>query len=350
MPSIGFIGPFSPPFVGDGIKNDILKEGFLNAGLTKIEFFDSIRRNRSKRQFFSSLFLFLWRHPQLVLSLNKNGRMFVVPLVYFISFFRKKKVVLYVIGGSFDRQIKYRNWIIRKTYVHFLNKLDWIWAESVSLKQGLEEVGLRNVAIVFNPRKDSGARWQLNSANRNKVVFVSRVTKTKGIADLIEAILRLNIEEDANIQLDIYGDVDLEFELLLNNAIAASQGAIAYRGVLNPASVQEVVSGYHLLALPTYHFGEGLPGILVEAGLAGTPILITRFNALGEYFKQNESATFVDVRDVDGICAQLKVMLSDDGLCQALSSGIIKVVEPFKLSSVMDESFRMCRLKYWILE
>jgi glycosyltransferase involved in cell wall biosynthesis len=327
-----------------------LKEGFLNAGLTKIEFFDSIRRNRSKRQFFSSLFLFLWRHPQLVLSLNKNGRMFVVPLVYFISFFRKKKVVLYVIGGSFDRQIKYRNWIIRKIYVHFLNKLDWIWAESISLKQGLEEVGLKNVAIVFNPRKDSGARWQLNDTNRNKVVFVSRVTKTKGIADLIEAILRLNSDVESKIFLDIYGDVAPDFESELKDFILESNGAISYKGVLQPSDVQEVVTKHHLLALPTYHSGEGLPGILVEAGLAGTPILITRFNALGEYFKQNESATFVDVRDVDGICAQLKVMLSSDGLCQALSSGIIKVVEPFKLSSVMDESFRMCHEKNWVLE
>ncbi|MFT3739986.1 MAG: glycosyltransferase family 4 protein [Breznakibacter sp.] len=348
--SIGFIGPFSPPFVGDGIKNDFLKEGFANAGVRHIHFFDSINRESSKLKYYRNLLAFIWRHPLLILSLNKNGRIFMVAVLFFVRLAKRKKVALFVIGGSFDRQIAGLQWIFKKLYVHELNKMDVVMAESLILKNGLGAVGLRNVEIVYNPRKDDGVRWSIDKADRMRIVFVSRVTETKGVANLIRAVELVNETGHTLVGLDVYGDIDPGYEAEFIAKCENSNGTIRYKGVLQPDQVQRTITGYRLLALPTYHFGEGLPGILVESGMVGIPVLITRYNSLGEYFEHDVSACFVECHDVEGIKEQLVWMLSDDALCVRLGNGIKKVAEPFKLGVVMELSLSLMAQRGWKFE
>lgn len=335
--------------MGDGIKNDFLKQGFANVGVQHISYFDSINRGQSKAAYYKGLIAFLWQHPQLILSLNKNGRIFVVAVLFFIRLCKRKKVALYVIGGSFDRQIARLMPLFRWLYVRELNKMDVVMAESLILKKGLDEVGLRNVEIVYNPRNDSGERWNISEADPKRIVFVSRVTPTKGVADLIEAVELLNASSQESILLDVYGDVDAGYEAEFVEKCKNSKGTIRYCGVLQPHQVQQKLTRYRLLALPTFHFGEGLPGILVESGMAGIPILITRYNSLGEYFEHDVSACFVDCHDVAGIQSQLGRMMYDDALCTNLSQGIKKVVAPFKLQAVMQLSLNILSAKGWTI-
>ncbi|TCO06863.1 glycosyltransferase family 4 protein [Natronoflexus pectinivorans] len=341
-----FVGPFSPPFTGDGVKNSCLKEGFESLGAKDFIWFDSICRKGNRFLHLLQLIPLMCKSRQIILSLNREGRFFTIWLFFLIRIFFQKKAALYVVGGTFDLQLMDMPVFNRRLYINAINKLDGIFAESAALKKGLENLGIKNVEIVYNPRKDSGDKWQLTNENSGKVLFISRVTEVKGVTVLMDAFESL-AGDDSDLTLDIYGPVDEGYHDYFVKRVNASKGKIKYCGMIDPLEVQSVLVNYHFLALPTFHFGEGLPGILVEAGMAGTPIVITRFNALPEYFEDEKSALFVEPQDVSDLQNAMGKLLKNPDLSETLSDGIQKVAEPFRVEMVIEQSLDLFRGYGW---
>ncbi|ASB48298.1 glycosyltransferase family 4 protein [Alkalitalea saponilacus] len=341
-----FVGPFSPPFTGDGVKNSCLKEGFDSVGVQDFIWFDTICRKGNRWVHLLNLIPLMFRCKQIVLSLNREGRYFVIWLFFFLRLFSAKRAALYVVGGTFDLQLMDMPAFNRRLYITAINKLDGIFAESVVLKNGLENLGIKNVEIVYNPRKDSGEKWQLTENNVGKVLFISRVTEVKGVTVLMDAFEKFD-DENSGLILDIYGPIDEDYHDYFMERVDASKGKIRYCGILDPLQVQSALVKYHFLALPTFHFGEGLPGILVEAGMAGTPIIITRFNALPEYFEDEQSALFVEPQDVSDLHQAMQKLLDKPELAAKLSDGVQKVAEPFRIEMVIEQSLELFRGYGW---
>ncbi|WP_170124365.1 glycosyltransferase [Breznakibacter xylanolyticus] len=344
------IGPFSPPYNGDGVKNDFLKAGFGEMLSQPFECVDTIYRGQGRMRFVAHLVAVLWRSNQIILSLNKWGRMVIIPLCCLMSVLRKKKVVLFVIGGSYDLQLKGLNLLARSVYVLLLNGLNGVLGESYRLVDGLRKIGVRHASVIYNPRIDSGHRWSLTEDSRNKIVFVSRVTPSKGIFELMDAIALLCGLRKRDYQLHIFGPIDPECEREFFKRVELHPTWYLYRGVVQPQQVQEVISRFHLLALPTFHYGEGLPGVLVEAGFAGMPMVMTRFNSLDEYFKENESAGFVECHDVDALAGKLDDVLLSDSLATHIGKGAQEVTAPFHLQRVMNDVRIFLLSKGWVFD
>ena len=320
-----FIGPFSPPYNGDGVKNSCLKDGFEASELKQIIYFDTICRSGNKWVHFARLIPLMSRSKQIILSLNKHGRFVIIWLFFLMRLLSKKKGVLYIVGGSFDIQLNQMNWLNRKMYVNAINKLDGVFAESKSLKDGLIKVGVKHVEIIYNPRKDNGEKWSLSDEVKGKLVFISRITETKGVSYLLDAGEKAIIN-GLDITIDFYGPIDDDYKQVFMDRVNKSAGKFNYLGLIDPSEVQTFLTKYHCLALPTYHPGEGLPGILVEAGMAGTPIIISRFNALPEYFANRESALFVEPHDVTGLVNAITELVGSSKLSNDISKGDRKSV------------------------
>ena len=343
------IGPFSPPNNGDGIKNDYLKEGFDAMLSQPIECVDTIYRGQGRLRFVWRLLSLMMRSGQVVISLNKYGRILIIPFFSILKLVTSKRAVLFVIGGSFDQQLQDHPWIFRRLFVWAINRLDGVLAESYRLNNGLMQVGVVNSAVIYNPRKDSGHRWHLTEDVCNKIVFVSRVTASKGIFDLMDAVLSIHHNQQKSLVLHVFGHVDPSCGAEFNRRIASHPNLFVYGGVLAPQDVQETLSHFHLLALPTFHYGEGLPGVLVEAGFAGIPMVMTRFNSLDEYFTDGESACFVECRDVDELARKISLLLADDELAIRIAHGGQQITAPFHLQRVMNDVKLYLLSKGWEL-
>ena len=157
------------------------------------------------------------------------------------------------------------------------------------------------------------------------------------------------IMDGLDITIDFYGPIDGDYEQVFMSRINKSEGKFNYLGLINPSEVQTFLTKYHCLALPTYHPGEGLPGILVEAGMAGTPIIISRFNALPEYFTNKESALFVEPHDVAGLVNAITELVGSDNLSNDISQGIKELVKPFHLEFVLKQSIEYLKFHGWVL-
>ncbi|NKI26850.1 glycosyltransferase family 4 protein [Arenibacter sp. 6A1] len=196
------------------------------------------------------------------------------PFIYIISKLFKKKIVYHFFGGNFHKQFdcfpRVLQWWLKTTIL----SSDYILMETKKMIEYFENHGITDKCIWFpNSRKANKEELTILNYSR-RFVFISRVTKTKGINLLFEAVKVL----PKDFVIDVYGPIDLIYfsEESFNNS------RLDYRGVLKSHEVNKTLSNYDVVILPTYYQGEGYPGILIEAMSLGKPIITTKLNALDE--------------------------------------------------------------------
>jgi len=162
-----------------------------------------------------------------------------------------------------------------------------------------------------------------------RFVFISRVSREKGIFDILEAARNL----PANAMVDVYGP----FEDGLGPHIFEGHGSVTYKGLLPPDEVLERLKDYDVLLLPTYYPREGYPGIIIEAFAAGLPVICTQWMCLDEVVN-DQCGILIKPRDSAGLRAAMTRIMDDPALFQALRHGARRRAEDFS-STVWTERF-----------
>lgn len=125
--------------------------------------------------------------------------------------------------------------------------------------------------------------------------FVGRISKDKGIAQLIEAWKILQ-QSNANIKLLLVGPIDerdpIEADLIeyINNEIS-----IDFVG-----EVQDVTNYYNMMdifVLPS--FREGFPTVTLEASSSRLPVITSRATGCIDSIIENKTGKFIDITGID---------------------------------------------------
>lgn len=154
-----------------------------------------------------------------------------------------------------------------------------IYVELPAMARALENAGMKNVSVYPNGRPKP-EKLPAVSANEGplRCVYFSRIQPEKGVDRILEAARKL-----PGMEFHFYGEFEPSYEQQFRTEIAQLPNA-GYHGVFRGDSdaVYRELSKYDLLLLPTRCKTEGLPGILIEAKIAGLPALVTDLNSLGE--------------------------------------------------------------------
>ena len=199
-------------------------------------------------------------------------------ILLFLTVFRYTKEVRYfVIGGTLPRRLE-ASWINRRLIRHPSH----IYVESEYLYKECRKVVRRKFLIVPNFKtinfKVPSKIKRSESATR--LVFFSRVSVSKGILDTIESITELSSSYESPIYLDIYGPLEIDRSTFYESLKKSDK--IQYCGVLDLFSEAssknyDILHNYDALILPTKHYGEGFPGVFIDAMSVGLPIITTKF-------------------------------------------------------------------------
>ena len=77
------------------------------------------------------------------------------------------------------------------------------------------------------------------------------------------------------IKLDMFGLIQPGYEETLQEIIKSNQGIVDYKGIVDYDKTVEKLSSYFAMMFPTYYYGEGFPGNVVDAYNSGLPIIAT---------------------------------------------------------------------------
>jgi len=168
-----------------------------------------------------------------------------------------------------------------------------------------------------------------------RFVYVGRVCHEKGIREIVEAVTSLG----GRCSVDVYGPCEngLRRELLDRSA------HIHYRGVLTNANVPDVLPAYDALLLPTYWEGEGYPGVIIEAFLAGLPVVATRWKFIPEMVDET-CGILVEPGDVAGLVLAMERLASDEALARRLRNGALSRAKEFSSDRWVELFVRTCHI------
>lgn len=293
---ITFIGPINnnfPPKDGETAKNQILHK-YLLQNYNDVYLVDTFRWRRSikvlVRLFYS---LFLSKNKIIVISICTVSAYYLTKIIYFTGV--KKKLYYFVIGNTIDKGL-----INQKFNSQFYKIYTKIFVEGKATKAILEKFKLQNVAYLPNfkdiPKSALAIeKKHLRNGDIINFVFLSRISKEKGVNLIFEAteFLNLKIGRD-KLSVTFFGpiqeDYKNEFYLKVNEF-----SNTYYRGYLNLKTIDgyKKLSDYHVLLFPTFWEGEGFPGIVIDAFISGLPIIASDWNLNSEIIKNNETGFLI---------------------------------------------------------
>jgi glycosyltransferase involved in cell wall biosynthesis len=191
------------------------------------------------------------------------------PLLYWSHKILRTQVFHYVIGGTLASEVQ-----AHPKWKKYISAFEGNWVESRLVVEKLRAQGVNNACYVPNFKQLSPLREEELSPVHTPMRFCtfSRVMKEKGISDAINALATVNREETV-ATLTVYGPVAKEYEEEFGALCKRYASFCTYGGVIDAEKSVSVLKNYDLLLFPTYWYGEGMPGTMIDAFCAGLPIV-----------------------------------------------------------------------------
>lgn len=274
---LGYLGFRSNPMDGQTIKTRQVYELIRkNIGdKVHLKYFDTEDLHSNPFRIFVLLFRLMRTSKVVYMPAHNNLRLFYPPLVFLSRLFHYD--ILYVlIGGWLPVFIEKYPYLLP-----CLRKTKFIFPESPLVTDCLrEKYALANTCTFPNFRFRTGIEKPATRKNPSafRLVFMSRIMKMKGIEVVFALADRFLTENDkgCSVEIDFYGKVYAEDQVYFDQEVARL-GNVRYLGGLDPDRINSVLQEYDALILPTRFPTECVPGAVVDAYMAGIPVLVSNW-------------------------------------------------------------------------
>lgn len=230
-------------------------------------------RKKPLRFLFSSISL-LRRSEVFIIAPADNGFKVFVPILDFFNRIFKRRILYVVIGGFLPELLRKK-----PKYIKMVNRFTGSFVQTENIKKDLEEIGIKNLSILSNPKRLNSLREdevRLIKDKKIKVCVFSRIYADKGVEDAIEAVKIANeILGGQYISLDMFGLVPESYKERLKELLQDNEGLVRYNGIIDYDKTVETLKDYFVLLFPTYYHGEGSPGNVIDAYNSALPIIAT---------------------------------------------------------------------------
>jgi len=185
---------------------------------------------------------------------------------------------------------------------------DGIYVQTRRMKDELDNLGLTRVHMLPNFRrfpKDRATSEDL--AIPIRLVFLSRVTEEKGVGLAVEAVKQVNREAgETRATLTIYGPVQSGQEKWFGELSKGFTPDIQYAGALRPEDIHAQLVRFDGLLFPTWYKGEGFPGVLVDAMIAGLPVIASNWIDIPDFVEEGVTGALVPVKDLRSLVVKIQ--------------------------------------------
>lgn len=269
---IGYFGNRSGILEGQSVKTRNVSRLLKELGCDVIEFdTESVRFN--KREVFV-LLKNLASVEKVCILPSYNSLKWIVPAVYVLSKVFRYKVYLSTIGGRLHIYLK--NMPIHR---RIIGRIECVFSETHLLKKYLEEYyGFENAIYCPNFKffdvRGKPAKHQEKGCL--KLVFFARITLGKGLDVIFNYCHFLLDARRKDVSVDFYGMVEEKDRLYFEQELSKYPFA-NYCGVAHQDETTGILENYDAMILPTHFSTEGIPGSVIDAYIAGIPVIVSNW-------------------------------------------------------------------------
>ena len=314
MKKVLYIGVFPPPYGGVTVKNTIITNE-IN------EFANVIRIN-------------LYEVKQLPINLIRIFKTIKCKGTILVGLDSKRLKVITMILSVFPGAIRRTSFFLMgglaaETIINdfrmsaFLKEAKAVLVETNGMKNTLNKQGFNNVKVYPNCKSYKDSIEPENVDNRPlQMVFFSQVSKEKGILYVERAVEKL-YSLRVPFKLDIYGHIVKEIEAEFLSFVDEYEN-VNYKGVFDStqSSVYGKLHEYDVLLFPSQWKAEGVPGVLVEAKMAGITVVASDIAYNEEIIDVENNEGIIIRHDLeDGLVNAIRMLAEDRERLAALKIG-----------------------------
>ena len=291
-----FIGALDYPNIpqaGDAVKNRFLLD-YFGRELHDVSYVDTQNWKRNPLILVRVMLKLLFRRfDNIVISTSTTSAYRLIRLI--TSLHLKSRIYYFMIAGYAPVRIKAGDYKAEP-----YRRLERIVVEADKVSELFHELGIDNTLRLYNFKP---VRFvpDITKPHEGKVrfVFLSRLTRLKGIFHILESVRALNSEGlGESFEVDFYGRTDADIREDFLNEVDSLEN-VSYNGFLqlDGADGYKVLSEYDAMLFPTMHVTEGFPGVIADAAISGLPVIASDWQYAGEIIGHGRCGLLFPVGD-----------------------------------------------------
>lgn len=172
------------------------------------------------------------------------------------------------------------------------------------------------------------------------LIFVGRLSPTKGIEDAILAVNKLKNKLDT-IQLWIVGEGQEQYEDFLSKIVKnlGMEDKVIFFGFVSNEKKFELLSRAHILLAPSMKEGWGLT--VPEAGLVGTPAIGYDVEGLREVIKDNKTGYLTQKNNYKNLAFYIYKALNNKEVYKKMSEEAKKLSKSYSWENTAKEALKI---------
>ena len=264
----------------------------------------------------------------------------------------KKNILFKIAAIAFKLNYNTRHWnnsigtaisypfVIKENKTKLLEMVDF--ADKIIVltkwyKNVLEINGITSQKLYYIPQGVPGQPL-IKVLNNNsiilKLVFVGRISETKGLHLLIKAIEKIPVGE---ISLDIFGPVNDEIYARKWIKYSASNKNIKWMGVIQPSEMVPTLANYDLLCLPSI-ICEMSPLVIQEAFAAGLPVIASNVYGNAEQITEGVNGWLFEFNNSIHLAEKLTNLINNYSL---IDQARLNLPIPYNFNSIALEHIKL---------
>jgi glycosyltransferase involved in cell wall biosynthesis len=266
--------------------------------------------------------------PAMVVAHGSEPLKYVLPAMIG----RRRPLAYNAIGtysGS-DRPAQQRIWR------YLLARPDLVVAVGEEVRaECIERFGVPEHRVVFVPNGRDPEVFRPGperpDATIPRLIFVGALVDGKRPRRFIDAVSRLRTGQTP-FSAAMIGDGPLRQDL----SQPASKAQVELLG--GRSDVPDLLGQAEVLMFTSLPPGEGMPGVLIEAGLSGLPVVATDVPGVRTIVQHGVTGFIVDVDDMEGLVASATTLLGDPGLRSTMGEAARRhCLDKFGIDSVAEQ-------------
>ena len=161
------------------------------------------------------------------------------------------------------------------------------------------QIVINGVPGLVKPRREAAP------GGLRRVLYIGRLSRLKGVPDLLQAVGRLGAER-AGMALTLAGDGELA-DCQATALELGIDGAVHFEGWCEQPRIKELLRRADILVLPSYD--EVMPLVILEALAHGVAVVCTPVGEIPSVLTDRVNARFVDPGDVGKLTETLRELL-----------------------------------------
>lgn len=296
-----YIAPLPPPISGHSLISKVIFDYLSRKHQVKC--INLIHNSNGKGEFSLKRFLSIFIIFKEILKFSKDTSYIYFTIsesllgnikdiiIYLLLFKKINKFILHLHGGSIDKEIFQKFWIIRCINSFFYKRVSRIIITGNSHKSIFSMVNQKNIFIAHNFVEnylfiDNLPSHKFKNLKIVKVLYLSNMDQKKGYLDLLICIEEITKSFPNSFEFNFAGSFSNKKEEEFFVERIKAYPCINYHGFVEGLRKKKLLHDSHIFCLPTRYL-EGQPVSILEAYASGCTVLTTGKPGILDIFKNN---------------------------------------------------------------